>query len=115
MKKANNFLTEIKSSVANPKSVQECYIPVHHQAKKLDEYMKEQYFIMLFRAVAEADGLQEQALNYILAVAEKAEFQIVPEDIVKYVFTLDEKKMQDCILTSNRSMNVSRNLYCLIS
>lgn len=99
MKKANDFLEEIRVCTANSETVQDCYIPINHHAKNLDEYMKEQYFIMLFRALAEIDGSQKTAMSYIIRIAEMAEFPVVSEKIVKYVFSLDDKKMQDCMVS----------------
>lgn len=99
MKKANDFLEEIQLCMKSKKTIQDCYIPVNHPAKNLDEYMKEQYFAILFKALAETDNIQESAMSYIIYISEKAEFQIVPKEIAKYVFTLDDKKMQDCMIS----------------
>lgn len=95
MKKANDLLNEILSALQNPDETEKCYFPVHHPAKNLDEYMKEQYFMLLFSILAYSESQVKKTVSYLSGIAHDAEFSVIPEEIVKYVFSLNEKKMQD--------------------
>ncbi|MCM1222385.1 MAG: hypothetical protein NC548_48750 [Lachnospiraceae bacterium] len=99
MKKANELLTEITSVMNCPEKLTYTESASEHPAKKLDEYMKEQYFMLLFSLLVYSESENREAVSYLIQLAEKAEYTIVPEKIVKYVFTLDDKKMQDCAVS----------------
>ncbi|MDE6502464.1 MAG: hypothetical protein K2L10_10305 [Ruminococcus sp.] len=95
MKKANDLLGEIKSALQSPEKTEENYSPVGHPAKSLDEYMKEQYFMMLFSVLTYSESKDKKTVSYLIGIADSAGFSIVPEEVVKYVYSFNEKKMQD--------------------
>ncbi|MCM1222387.1 MAG: hypothetical protein NC548_48760 [Lachnospiraceae bacterium] len=85
MKKAKEFLDEIKNGVSGKD-----FVISEHPAKQLDEYMKEQYFIILFGALKDSETDMTEALSYILQIAECAGYEYNPEMIVKRIYNMNE-------------------------
>lgn len=91
MKTANEFLENLNNATAKFQ-----YNIVNHPAETLDEYMKEQYFMLILSVFRYCKEDEEKALSYVLYVAEKIDFSINIEETVKYVFNMD-KRIDDCI------------------
>lgn len=93
MKKANELLSEIKNSVPDSK-----FDVRNHPAKLLDDYMKEQYIMLLFSVLKESDADETEALSLIMYIAECTEFAYTPEEVVKYLFNF-KQILNDCIVS----------------
>lgn len=91
METAKKILDKIKSA----KSKYD-YNIVNHPAKELDEYMKEQYIMLILSVFRYCKENEEKSLSYALYIAEKIDFSIDIEETVKYVFSMD-KRIDDCI------------------
>lgn len=93
MKKANELLSEIKNGVSKSE-----FDVKNHPAKLLDDYMKEQYIMLLFSVIKGSDADERDALSLIMYIAECAEFAYIPEEVVKYLFNF-KQMLNDCIVS----------------
>lgn len=98
MRKATDFMNDIitaSHSITVPKgfSVKE------YPAKKLDSYMKEQYFYIMLYVASQSDISQPEILNHILYIAKQSELPLNPEDYVKSVYSMNESRIDDCIVS----------------
>lgn len=93
MKNANTLLSELKKGlIVTEFMIQE------HPAKALDEYMKEQYCMLLFSILKESDAEEAEALSYILQIIKAAEFSFQPDHIVKYLYQV-KNFLDDAIIS----------------
>lgn len=93
MKRANEFLSDIKNGVSKGE-----FDVKNHPAKLLDDYMKEQYIMLLFSVLKESDADEKAALSLILYIAECTAFAYTPEKVVKYLFNFKQMR-NDCIVS----------------
>ena len=91
METAKKFFEKIQSAKSGYD-----YKIENHPAGQLDEYMKEQYIMMILSVFRYCKYYEEKALSYAMFIAEKTDFSIDVSETVKYVFNM-EKRIYDCI------------------
>lgn len=99
MKKANEFLNELKETFKFCEKVHQNKVFVTHPAKELDEYMKEQYFVLLSSILIYGESQNKKALSYIINLSKIIGYKITPEEMVKYVFAFNDSKKNDCAVS----------------
>jgi len=93
MKTASTLLTEIQNGIKTEEfSIQK------HPARNLDDYMKEQYFMLLFSVLKESTEEENDVLSFIMQIAYEADFTYYPEYIVKYLYNV-ENFINDSIIS----------------
>lgn len=93
MKKMLDLLNEHINNVYCEK-----YRVYNHPAKDLDEYMKEQYMLLLLSIIRESDSA-EDAVDFWFYLSKKIDFIVNPESVTKKVYQLDDKKTNDCVVS----------------
>lgn len=99
MKKANEFFNELTENLNIYDKAQKNKISVKHPAKDLDEYMKEQYFVLLFSVLIYGESQNEKAFSYIINLSKIIDYKIEPNEIVKYIFAFNDLKKNDCAVS----------------